>query len=208
MYVTAWTTRPLRSSAAISIWRYPRPGTPSVEVKAQQVASRDPVKYAPNLGVGVRVQICRCGLAPGSAIEIEAKPVALDAAGTTLERLYAATSAKGAVVHIGSIGEIPHLLPWSAAKASTSIAIIAARQEPGLPGEPAQLEPKSSSCLAHRQLRYPTTWGWGKSGKSGYRVGEATARNNPRPSAAPGPEVGKGPAIFSGAAPGRLGFSR
>src|ERR1700745_47034 len=90
-------------------------------VKAQQVASRDPVKYAPNLRVGVGVQICGCGLAPGSAIEIEAKPVALDAAWTTLERLYAATSAKGAVVHIGSIGEIPHLLPWSSAKERTSI---------------------------------------------------------------------------------------
>ena len=121
-------------------------------VKAQQVASRDPVKYAPNVRAGVGVQICRGGLALGSAIEIEAKPVALDAAGTTLERLYAATSAKSAVVHIGSIGEIPHLLPWSAAEASASIAGIAARQEPGPPDEPVQLGPKFPECLAHRQL--------------------------------------------------------
>ena len=106
------------------------------------------------------MQVCRCGLAPGSAIEIEAKPVALDAAGTTLERLYAATSAKGAVVHIGSIGEIPHLLPWSAAKASTSIAIIAARQEPGPPDDSAQLGSQSSNCLAHQQFEVPDNMGF------------------------------------------------
>jgi hypothetical protein len=39
-----------------------------------------------------------------------------------------------------------------AEEASASIAIIAARQEPGLPDEPTQLEPKSSECFGDRQL--------------------------------------------------------
>jgi hypothetical protein len=90
-------------------------------VKAQQVASRDPVKYAPNLRLRVGMQVCRCGLPLGSAIEIEAQPIALDTAGTTLECLYTAPNTKGAVVHIGAIGEIPNLLPWSAAEASALI---------------------------------------------------------------------------------------
>jgi hypothetical protein len=96
-------------------------------VKAQQVASRDPVKHAPNLRMRVGMQVCRCSLAPGSSVEIEAQPIALDTAGTTLECLYAAPNAKRAVVHIGAIGEIPDLLPWSAAKASASTSIITAR---------------------------------------------------------------------------------
>jgi hypothetical protein len=132
-------------------------------VKSQQVASRDPVKYAPNLRARVGVQICRCGFAFRPAIEIEAQPVALDSAGTTLERLYAATSAKSAVVHVGSIGEIPDLLPWPAVEVSASIAIIVARQEPGPPDKPAQLGSQSSNCLAHQQFEVPDNVGSGNS---------------------------------------------
>src|SRR5260370_133354 len=120
--------------------------------REQQLASRDPVKHAPNLRQRVGMQVCGCGLTPGSAVEIKAQPIALDTTGTTLECLYAAPNAKGAIVHVGAIGEIPDLLPWSAAGASASIAVIAARQAPGPHHEAAQLGPKYSDCLAHRQL--------------------------------------------------------
>ena len=132
---------------------------PFRRVKSQQVASRDPVKYAPNLRARVGVQICRCGFAFRPATEIEAQPVALDSAGMTLERLYAATSAKSPVAHGGSISEIPDLLPWPAVEVSASIAIIVARQEPGPPDEPAQLGSQSWNGLAHQQFEVPDNTG-------------------------------------------------
>src|SRR5215472_13004747 len=99
-------------------------------VQEHQIASGDPVKYTPNLCVGVGRQICRRGSPFGPAIEIEAKPVPADAAGAAFEWLYAAPDAKRAVVHVGPIGEVPDLFPWSAEKVYAAIAVIAARQQP------------------------------------------------------------------------------
>jgi hypothetical protein len=45
---------------------------------------------AADLRGGIRMQISRCGSTPRTTIEIEAKPVTRNAAGTALERLYAA----------------------------------------------------------------------------------------------------------------------
>jgi len=54
------------------------------QIQAYQIASRNAIKHAPDLSFGIRVQISGCGSTPRTTIEIEAKPIALDAAGTAL----------------------------------------------------------------------------------------------------------------------------
>jgi hypothetical protein len=61
-----------------------------------------------------------------STIEIEPQPITLDAAGAVLERLDATSDAKGAVMHIGAISEIPDLVVRPTRKAMTVQGIIAA----------------------------------------------------------------------------------
>jgi len=78
----------------------------------------------------------------GAAIEIEAKPVALDAAATACERLHATANAKGIVVHISAISEVPDLIPGFAGEVSATTAVIAAREKPGYRDQPAQLYPQ------------------------------------------------------------------
>jgi hypothetical protein len=85
------------------------------------------------------VQISGCGSTPGTTIEIEAKPVTLNAAGTALERFDATAIPERRFMHVGTIGEIPDLVLWSAEQASAPAAVIAAREEPRLPDDPAQL---------------------------------------------------------------------
>jgi hypothetical protein len=71
------------------------------------------------------------------------------------EGLYAASNTKGSVVHIGTVGEVPDFLAWSTEEANASIAIVAAREEPGFRDEAAQLGPKYPECLSHRQSVAP-----------------------------------------------------
>jgi hypothetical protein len=72
------------------------------------------------------VQVCRSGLTLGSAIEIEAEPIALDATGTAFEYLDSSSNPKGAVVHIGAIGEIPDRVVRPTRKVMATQGIIAA----------------------------------------------------------------------------------
>jgi hypothetical protein len=72
------------------------------------------------------VQVCGSALASGSAIEIEAQPITLDVAGTVLERLDATSDGKGALMHIGAIGEIPDLIVRPTRKAMATQGIVAA----------------------------------------------------------------------------------
>ena len=70
--------------------------------------------------------------------------MALDAAGNVLERLDATSDPKGAVMHVGAIGEIPDLVVRPARKAVAAQRIIATREDPGFRDEPAQLGPPPS----------------------------------------------------------------
>jgi hypothetical protein len=85
------------------------------------------------------VQISGCRSTPWPTIEIEAKPIALDAAGTALERFYAPAIPERRFMHVGAIGKIPDLVRWSAEQASAPAAVVAAREQPRLPDDPAQL---------------------------------------------------------------------
>src|SRR4051812_18519063 len=48
------------------------------------------------------------------------------------------SNTKGSVVHIGAVGEVPDFVAWSTEEANASIAIVAAREEPGFRDEAAQ----------------------------------------------------------------------
>src|SRR5262249_33584899 len=105
------------------------------QTQAHQIASRNAIKHAPDLSFGIRVQISGCGSTPGTTIEIEAKPVPLNAAGTALERFYA-TATERRFMHVGTIGEIPDLVLRSTKQASTPATVVAAREEPRLRDKP------------------------------------------------------------------------
>jgi hypothetical protein len=72
------------------------------------------------------VEVCRSSLASRPALEVEAQPITLDAAGTVLDRLNATSDPKGAVMHIGAIGEIPDLVVRPTRKVMAPQRIIAA----------------------------------------------------------------------------------
>src|SRR5215471_16894389 len=95
------------------------------------------------------MQVCRRGPPFGSAVEIEAELVTLGAARAILKCLYATPNTKGAVMHVGAVGEIPDFLPRPAMQASASVSIVAARQQPGLRDQPAQVGLQSSESPAH-----------------------------------------------------------
>ena len=87
---------------------------------------RDAVEHAPNFRLRVGLQICRSGFSIGTAFEIEAQPITLDAAGAAFERLDATPDLKGAVMHVGAIGEIPNLVLRPTRKAMPTQRIITA----------------------------------------------------------------------------------
>src|SRR3984885_15432152 len=82
-------------------------------VQPQQFAPRDPIQHAPQLAVRIGTDVRRCRLAPGTARQVEAKPVTADTSNAPFNRLHPASLAKGAVVHVGAVGEVPHLIGWS-----------------------------------------------------------------------------------------------
>src|SRR6516165_12199668 len=57
-----------------------------------------------------------------------------------LERSYATPQPKGILMHVGAVGEIPHLFRRSTEKASASKAVVAARQQPGFSDETTNLD--------------------------------------------------------------------
>jgi hypothetical protein len=80
-------------------------------VQTDEVAPGDVVEDAPHLSFRVGEKGGGGGLAPGSSIKIEAQAEAAHSAGPPIERSHTTPSTKGAVVHVGAIGEVADALP-------------------------------------------------------------------------------------------------
>ena len=102
------------------------PGHSFCRIQANQIAPRDAVEHPPDFRVRIGVQVCRSSLASGAPLEIEAQPITSDVAGTVLERLDSASDSKGAVMHVGTIGEIPDLVVRPTRKAMATQRVVEA----------------------------------------------------------------------------------
>ena len=96
------------------------------QIQTHKVAPRDAVEHAPDLSIRVKAQVCWRGLSLGPAYQIEAYSIAVDAAGAALKRLDGTSDPKGAVMHVGAVGEIPDLVVRPTWEAMATDRIIAA----------------------------------------------------------------------------------
>src|SRR5215831_14066458 len=76
-------------------------------IESKQVAAGYLVQHAPHLRLGIRCQIGRRRPPLWPALEVEAEAIAADAADALIDRPHAAALPKGAVVHVGAVGEVP-----------------------------------------------------------------------------------------------------
>src|SRR6516164_6242475 len=76
-------------------------------VQPNQVAPRDRVEDTLDLCLRVGVQISGRGSTSWPTLQIETQPIPTHSADAPLERAHAAPIAKGAVVHVGAVREIP-----------------------------------------------------------------------------------------------------
>src|ERR1700733_13214141 len=106
------------------------PGNAFGVIQPQQFTPRDPIQNAPELAIRIGTDVRRRRLALRTAFQIEAQPVTADTSDTPFGRLHPASLAKGAVVHVGAIGEVPDLIGWMTGQHVTMPTIMAPRQEP------------------------------------------------------------------------------
>src|SRR6516165_10312635 len=99
-------------------------------IETHEIAPRNAVKHAPNLGLRIGAQIGWCRPAFRTAIEVEPQPVALDPSRSPFEREHAAPLAERAVVHVRAEGKIPDLVLRSAVEPDAVVTIAAPRQQP------------------------------------------------------------------------------
>src|SRR5262249_62214479 len=114
-------------------------GDPLGRIEAEEIATRDLVEHAPDLGLRVRCQIGRCRAAPGPAFEIEAQAITADAPDALVDRPHAASHAEGAIVHVRAIGKAPDVLTRSPGQSQAVQPIIAPTEHPRPGDEPAEL---------------------------------------------------------------------
>src|SRR5262249_17323249 len=100
--------------------------------------------------VRIGKEIGRRRLSARAPFEVEAQSIAVHAARTPFQRTHAAPFAEGAVVHVGTIGEIPDLFARPADERQAVHLVETPGQPPRLSDEPAELAGKA---YQHRSPR-------------------------------------------------------
>src|SRR5262249_4080583 len=134
-------------------WTIPASGNAFGSVQAQKVPAGEIVEDPPDLSVRIGKEIGGRRLSARAPLEMEAQAVAAHTARTPLQRAHASTRAEGAVVHVGTVGEVPDLFAGRADEWQAVRPVETPGQPPRFSDEPAELAGESDQHGSSRSER-------------------------------------------------------